>query len=152
MIKTLKQLQKEKKGLALVDGVFDPLHDGHIEYFRIAKKKSKNLKLVCSCSSDKITITKHPVFLKQNKRIKILESIKYIDYVILNTNTTADLLNKLKPKYYLKGIDWKNKLPLKEVQICKLNDIKIRYIKAKKNSSSKILREYVKKNRNTKRI
>lgn len=148
MIKKLKQLKKAK-GLALVDGVFDPLHDGHIEYFKIAKKKSKNLKLVCSCSNDKIATTKHPIFLKQNKRIKIIESIKYIDYVILNTLTTADLLSKLKPKYYFKGIDWKNKLPSEEVEICRLNGIKIIYINAKKNSSSKILKEYVKKYKNT---
>ena len=31
----------------MVDGGFDPLHDGHIRYFKETKSKLKNCKILC---------------------------------------------------------------------------------------------------------
>lgn len=145
MIINLRNLKRKNINLAMVDGVFDPLHDGHIEYFKKAKKKSKNLKLVCSCACDKYVKKKHPIFINEKKRLKILDAIKYLDFIVLNESSTANILQELKPKIYFKGTEWSKCLPLKETQICEKNTIKIVFINTKKNSSSKILKNYVKK-------
>lgn len=144
IIKNLNYLKKEKL-LAMVDGCFDPIHEGHIEYFKLAKKKSAGMKIVCCCASDRYIKLKHPIFLDQRSRLKILDSIMYLDYVILNNFTTSQIIEKIKPKVYFKGAEWKGRLPIKEIEICKKNDIEVVFINAKLNSSSKIIRDYVKK-------
>ena len=130
----------------MVDGGFDPLHDGHIRYFKRIRNKFKGFKILCCLASDKYIKSKHKVFLNQKKRSIIIDSIKYIDFVIKSNISTAHILDKIKPKYYVKGNEWRNKLPKKELEICKKNEIKIIYINTKKSSSTRILNNYVAKN------
>lgn len=144
IIKNLSNLKKINK-IALVDGCFDPIHEGHIEYFKIARQKARGFKIVCCNANDKYIKKKHPVFLKETSRIKVLDSIRYIDYVVLNDLSTKAILDKIRPNIYFKGIEWKGKLPLKEIEICKKNDTRIVFINAKFNSSTKIIKNYVKK-------
>lgn len=135
------------KNLAIVDGGFDPLHDGHIKYFKLAKQAClKKFKIICCCASDKYIKKKHPVFLSEKKRLQVLDSIKYLDYVLLNNLTTAKILEIIKPKIYFKGVDWKGKLPKKEIEICKKYKIKIIYLNANLNSSTTLLKNFQKKN------
>ena len=146
MIVKIKHLRNKNIDLAMVDGGFDPLHDGHIRYFKKSREKFNNCKIVCCLASDKYIKKKHKVFLNQNRRSIIIDSIKYIDFVIKSDITTAHVLKIIKPKYYIKGIEWKNKLPKKEIEICKENKIKIIYLNTRKSSSTKLLNSYVKKN------
>ena len=95
---------------------------------------------------DKYIETKHKIFLTQTQRSIIIDSIKYIDYVIKSNISTAHVLEKIKPKFYVKGKEWKNKLPKEEIEICRKNKIRIIYINTKKSSSTKILSNYVSKN------
>lgn len=146
MIINLRNLKKKNFNLAMVDGGFDPLHDGHIRYFKETKSKLKNCKILCCLASDKYIETKHKIFLTQTQRSIIIDSIKYIDYVIKSNISTAHVLEKIKPKFYVKGKEWKNKLPKEEIEICRKNKIRIIYINTKKSSSTKILSNYVSKN------
>ena len=146
MIINLNSLRKKKIKLAMVDGGFDPLHDGHIRYFKKTRYKFKEFKILCCLASDKYIKNKHKVFLNQKKRSIIIDSIKYIDFVIKSNISTAYVLDKIKPKYYVKGNEWRNKLPKEEIEICKKNKTKIVYINTRKSSSTKILKNYVAKN------
>lgn len=127
----------------LVDGGFDPIHAGHIEYFREAK--ALGLPVVCLVAPDSYIEKKHPIFLDQLSRVKILQSISYIDFVVSSESTTSYYLEHLKPSIYFKGSDWRGKLPEDEVRLCNSLQILIRYATGPTESSSALLEKYVSK-------
>ena len=92
----------------MVHGVFDIIHFGHILYFEEAKSKVDYL--IVSITSDQY-VNKgpgKPIFTLK-KRMKVLESIKSIDEVIISDNKTAiENINKIRPDIYIKGKDYKN--------------------------------------------
>lgn len=98
----------KKKIIGMVHGVFDIIHFGHILYFEEAKSKVDYL--IVSITSDQY-VNKgpgKPIFTLK-KRMKVLESIKSIDEVIISDNKTAiENINKIRPDIYIKGKDYKN--------------------------------------------
>tara|TARA_Y100000593_G_scaffold95125_1_gene200239 strand:- start:9154 stop:9564 length:411 start_codon:yes stop_codon:yes gene_type:complete len=94
------------------NGCFDILHVGHIELFRYAKLLGS--KLYVGIDSDKKVKKdkgKDRPFNKLNDRVKMLESIKYIDKVSVFNSTKGleDLIQKYKPYILIVGSDWKGK-------------------------------------------
>ena len=134
-----EQLVDYQNQLSMVDGGFDPIHDGHIEYFKAAKEIG--LKVICVANTDDYIRGKHRIILTQECRLKVLDSIKYIDYVTINRSTTAGMIEAIKPKFYIKGEDWRGKLPKEEVDTCQQVGCEVVYTKTVRNSSSKIVRE-----------
>ena len=61
MIVGYKDLHQYRKTVAMVDGAFDPLHHGHIEYFNRAREVSGSL--LCNIAPDSYTAAKHPPLL-----------------------------------------------------------------------------------------
>ncbi|MDA9925340.1 adenylyltransferase/cytidyltransferase family protein [Gammaproteobacteria bacterium] len=70
-----------KEKICLVTGGFDPLHRGHIEYFKAAKKSSKYL-VVGLNSDDWLIRKKKYLFMPVNERRAIIENLKFVDAVI----------------------------------------------------------------------
>ena len=107
--KIIKLLKNKSKKIVLCHGVFDLLHVGHIKHFNFAKNNGEIL--VASITQDKF-INKglgRPVF-NQNLRAEMLSSISVIDYVVINDDESAiDIIKSLKPDFYCKGIEYKNK-------------------------------------------
>ena len=67
--------------IACVSGYFDPIHIGHIEYF----KKSKNIadKLMVIVNNDEQAVLKKgKAFMPADERIKIIQELKCVDYVV----------------------------------------------------------------------
>jgi cytidyltransferase-like protein len=95
--------------VALVDGCFDPLHAGHIHYFRRAQEFG--FPLVCKAAGDEYISKKHPLFLAQERRYALLEALGIFENIYLSSQTTAEVLALLKPKLYIKGSEWRGKLP-----------------------------------------
>ena len=82
--------------IVVVSGGFDPLHSGHIAYFREAK--SLGDKLVVGINSDAwLTRKKGKAFMPWFERSTIIKAIKYVDYVIefKDDDDSAKLLLKL---------------------------------------------------------
>ena len=94
------------------NGCFDILHVGHIELFKYAKSMGFTL-YVGIDSDEKVKKDKGEdrPFNKLSDRIKVLESIKYIDKVISfdSTEGLEDLVKKYKPHVLIVGSDWRNK-------------------------------------------
>ena len=124
----------------MVDGGFDPLHRGHIEYFRAAAQL--DVPVLCNISSDKYVSTKHTVFLPEDQRAAIIDAIRFIEYTHVNPHDTETVLRELRPKYYIKGEDWRNRLPPAQVDICRTHGIEIVYLDTVLESSTRILRDY----------
>ena len=98
----------------LVTGGFDPLHNGHIAYFKAAK--SLGNKLIVGINSDKWLIRKKGrAFMLFNERKLIIENLSMVDEVISfndNDDTACDAIRKLIKKYniitFANGGDRKN--------------------------------------------
>ena len=140
MIISFEELQTLRGRVGMVDGGFDPLHRGHIEYFRAASQLGAPV--LCNLSSDAYVSGKHPVFLPEDQRAAILDAIRYIDYTHINRYDTETVLRELRPRYYIKGADWLGRLPPEQVAICSDYGIEIVYLNTVLDSSSRILRDY----------
>jgi cytidyltransferase-like protein len=141
MILTFDQLAPLRGTVAMVDGAFDPLHQGHIEYFRAASELG--VPLLCNVASDRYVRTKHRPLLDERQRAAIIDAIRYISYVHIYEIDTETVLRQLRPRYYVKGSDWRARgLPPDQVEICREHGIGIVYLDTVLDSSSRILREY----------
>ncbi len=107
--KIVKKLKEEGKKIVFTNGCFDILHRGHIEILKKAKKKGDIL--IVGLNSDKsirkIKGNKRPI-IKERDRAKILDSIKYVDYVILfDEETPYGLIKEIRPDVLVKGADYR---------------------------------------------
>ena len=125
----------------MVDGAFDPLHRGHIEYFRAAA--ALGAPLLCNVASDRYVRTKHRPLLDETQRAAIIDAIRYISYVHIYQIDTETVLRQLRPRFYVKGSDWRARgLPPEQIDICREFGIEIVYLDTVLDSSSRILRNY----------
>jgi rfaE bifunctional protein nucleotidyltransferase chain/domain len=102
-------LQAAGSTVALCHGVFDLLHPGHVQHFKVARKLADIL--VVSITADPY-VNKGPgrPLFNQDIRAETLAALQDIDYVVICENPTAiELLNEVRPKFYVKGSDYVNK-------------------------------------------
>jgi cytidyltransferase-like protein len=69
MLISFNELEQLRNQVAMVDGGFDPLHHGHIEYFRCAKELG--VAVLCNVTGDNYISEKHPVVLSSEKRAAV---------------------------------------------------------------------------------
>lgn len=84
--------------IVLVTGGFDPLHSGHIEYFKAAKQLGDKL-VVGLNSDDWLARKKGQPFMPWHERATIAASINYVDRVINfddSDGTAIDAIRKTK--------------------------------------------------------
>jgi cytidyltransferase-like protein len=143
VILAFEQLKDYRKRVAMVDGAFDPLHRGHIEYFRAAAEQL-DVPLLCNVASDRYVSTKHPPLLPEEQRAAIVDAIRFISYTHVNQFDTETILRELQPKYYVKGKDWEGRLPPEQVRICRDHGIEVVYLDTVYDSSTRILNEIIK--------
>ena len=67
--------------IIIVSGGFDPIHSGHIAYFKSARSHGDKL-LVALNSDSWLENKKGKFFMPFNERKAIIESISYVDEVI----------------------------------------------------------------------
>ena len=139
MIVEFSDLPKYADAVAMVDGSFDPIHDGHIAYFERAA--ALGLPLLCNVASDEWTANKHAVLLTQQQRGIVLGAIRYIAYVHLSSSSTLEVLKMPRPKIYVKGDDWLKRggVPQEERDLCAELGIEIKYLDTVRNSSSALM-------------
>ena len=139
--------------IVLVTGGFDPLHTGHIAYFKSAKEKGDELWVGLN-SDNWLMKKKGKPFMNINERKEIIQNLVMVDKVILfddKDNSSNDaILKALKfcsskeQIIFANGGD-RNKNNIPEVKKYK-NNPNIKFIFGvggnKKNSSSKILKAW----------
>lgn len=91
------------------NGVFDIIHVGHIRLFIWAKAQGD--RLIVGLNSDESTRRLkgegRPIN-KQHDRMLVLNSIRYIDEVIIfDEDTPYELIKRIKPDIIVKGSDYK---------------------------------------------
>ncbi len=103
-------MKKSNSLVVAVSGGFDPLHRGHILYFKAAKRLAGDKgRVICILNSDKFLEKKKGyLFMEYEERKEILQSIKYIDKVVKcidKDQTVCKTLKSIKPDIFAKGGD-----------------------------------------------
>ena len=109
--KKISEFKKANKTLGLCHGGFDLLHPGHIKHLESAAKLCDYL--FVSITSDKYVAARkgsnRPVF-SERLRAYSVASLSYVNYVIIsNFERATEIVDKLRPSYYIKGPDFINK-------------------------------------------
>lgn len=143
MIISGRELGTLRQRVTLVDGVFDPLHEGHVAYFREAQ--GLGLPLLCNVQGDAYIVdTKRRVpLLRERQRAEIIDALSAVEYVHICSTTTAAVLRVLAPAIYAKGADWRDRLPPEERAICEQLGIEIAYLDTRLNSSSQVVASFL---------
>jgi cytidyltransferase-like protein len=139
----LSKIDSQK--IIFLDGGFDPLHNGHLKYFELAKAKF-NLEIFCNIQGDHYMeqTKKRPSILPEEHRAYLIHSLKTVSHVHICKTSTADILSKVKPAIYIKGLDWKTRgLPQEELDICRENNTEIVYMDSVLNSSTDLVKDFV---------
>lgn len=126
--------------VTMVDGGFDPLHPGHIAYFSAAA--ALGLPLLCSVAPDAWVARKHEPLLDQAERCEVIDAIRQIAYTFPSNSSTEDVLRALRPRFYAKGADWRDRLPAGEIAACAEHEVEIIFLDTVLASSSEILQRF----------
>jgi cytidyltransferase-like protein len=107
--------------IACVSGYFDPIHIGHIEYFKNAKKCADKLMVIVN-NDEQATLKKGRAFMPADERIKIIQELRCVDYVFKSVDTDRTVCKSLsvvepRPTYFCNGGDQNNN-SIPETGIC----------------------------------
>lgn len=105
-----------------VSGGFDPLTPGHVEYMKQARELGDRLIVIVN-TDEFLKRKKGYAFMPLEDRIKIIESVRYVEEVVVcidEDDTVGDTIKLLKPDIFAKGGDRSlHNLPQKEIDVCK---------------------------------
>lgn len=116
--------KKSKKITVAVSGGFDPVHIGHVRLFKEAKKLGDKLIVILN-NDNWLKRKKINIFMPQKERKEIIESITWVDKVILTRHSpnTDDIsvareLMEIRPDIFANGGDRKNIKDIPEGNLC----------------------------------
>jgi len=136
-----------KNKIITASGYFDPIHIGHIEYLKKARKLGD--KLIVIINNDKQAILKKGfAFMPQEERAKIVKELSCVDEVFISIDKDKSVCKSLahiKPNIFAKGGDrTSNEIP--ESITCKEYNIQIiDKLGDKIQSSSDLVKKYKRK-------
>lgn len=86
---------KSNKKIVITSGFFNPLHAGHINLIREAKKLGDFLVVIVN-SDKQVKIKGSVPFMLEQERIKIVKALRYADDVILSVDKDGSVIESLK--------------------------------------------------------
>ena len=110
----------------IVSGYFDPLHVGHLEMLKLARGLGDELVVIVN-SDVQAKIKKGRAFMKEEDRLEIIKSIKYVDAAFISVDenkTVCKSLRKVKNIYphhtlvFANGWD-RTEEEIPEAKVCK---------------------------------
>jgi len=115
--------------IVCVSGYFDPLHIGHIEYFKKSKKIGDKLMVIVN-NDFQAKLKKGKSFMPCDERIQIIKELKCVDIVVKSIDkdrTVCKTLKTIEPKpyYFCNGGDQNNNT-IPETKICIERNIKLK--------------------------
>ena len=127
MLEFWKTMIKDKNNIRVaVSGYFDPLHVGHLEYLKMAKKLGDHLIVIIN-NNHQCKLKKGKPFMDEADRVQIVKELKDVDDVFLSIDldkTVCRSLEEIKPDVFANGGDRStNEVP--ETKICEKYNIKM---------------------------
>jgi rfaE bifunctional protein nucleotidyltransferase chain/domain len=102
-----ERARSQNRRVVFTNGCFDLLHVGHVRYLQEAARQGDLLfvGLNDDRSTRKVKGPGRP-YVSQEDRAEILAALRWVDYVVLFTDRTAErLIRALRPDVYVKGGD-----------------------------------------------
>jgi rfaE bifunctional protein nucleotidyltransferase chain/domain len=148
IIKIVRKLKQEGMKVGLGVGGYDLLHPGHMIHLSSAKKYCDIL--VIGVTAEFFNSQRkgegRPIY-PDELRVFSLSQLGCVDYVFIsNYDTAIEVINSIKPNFYIKGPDYKNKIDNEinaERDAIKKVGGKIIYTEDEKFSTSEII-DYIK--------
>jgi cytidyltransferase-like protein len=152
MLKKILRILGLKKIIVATGGGFDPLHEGHIRLFKEAKGLGDVLVVMLNNDAQLVKKKGTTFYLSENERKEIVESIKYVDRVIIDPGkdiTCEEALKVVKPDILAKGGDRvAGSMPEIELKVCRDLGCKVVYnVGGSKVQSSSWLLKRLKENK-----
>lgn len=126
-------MKKSTKKVVITSGFFNPLHIGHINLIKEAKKLGDFLVVIVN-NDEQVKLKGSVPFMMEYERIEIIKALRYADDVVLAVDKngfvskTLEVVAKKHPGdlYFAKGGDrHSGNLPASELKVCDENNIKI---------------------------
>ena len=135
----------KKYKIGYTTGVFDIFHIGHLNILKKAKEQCEYL--IVGVTTDELCLkrkNKLPI-INQEDRVAIIESIRYVDKVVLQENMNkAQAVKSLKAEAVFVGSDWKGTAEWEryEKEFSRLGCV-VEYLNHTDGISSTLLREKI---------
>ena len=84
----------ERKKTAIVSGYFDPLHVGHIEYFKLAKEMADELIVIVN-NHEQCMLKKGDEFMDEHDRLEIIFHLDMVDEALLSVDEDKTVCKSL---------------------------------------------------------
>ena len=115
--------------IVCVSGYFDPVHVGHLEYFKESKKIGSKLMVIVN-NDEQAILKKGKAFMPVDERVKIIKEFRCVDFVVKSIDTDRTVCKTLetlepKPDYFCNGGDQNNNT-IPETEICNKVGIELR--------------------------
>ena len=97
-----RRTKMARKKTAIVSGYFDPLHVGHLEYFKLAKDLADELIVIVN-NREQCLMKKGDEFMDERDRLEIVYHLDMVDEAILaededkSVSETIRVINRMKP-------------------------------------------------------
>ena len=134
---------REKEVVVAVSGYFDPVHEGHIEYFRLARKLGNRLVVILN-NDEQAVLKKGKSFMSEYGKRSVLEALEMVDEVFVSVDkdkSVCESLRVIKPDVFAQGGD-RFSYEVPERKVCRELNIKVVDSLGKKiQSSSKLISE-----------
>ncbi|MCU0279545.1 MAG: methyltransferase domain-containing protein [Candidatus Nanopelagicales bacterium] len=114
--------------VTLADGVFDPLHSGHLAYLD-----------ACRALGDPVVVQVSPQLKRADciPRHTRVELLRRLGYQVVTYDTTLEAILAIQPVRYCKGSDWKSSgVPTAEREACLGLNVTVVYINVHPQESS----------------
>jgi len=137
--------------VAILSGYFNPVHRGHIEYFKLTKEMVGEDGLVYAIinSDFQSNLKKGFSFIPEEDRLEIVKALKYVDFAMISIDQDRTVCKSIeylctfldKPTIFCNGGDVTENNKCPEEDICKKNGIELIYGLGDKIQSSTLILE-----------
>jgi rfaE bifunctional protein nucleotidyltransferase chain/domain len=129
--------------VVLANGCFDPLHYGHVQHLRAARRMGTRL-VVALTSDEAVAHEKGPSrpYAPWEERAEVLRELRCVSEVV-RSESGIDAIMKVRPDVFVKGIDYSlGGLDDPIVRFCLSHNIRIAFTETPKQSSTELIRRY----------
>ena len=102
--------------------------------------------LACPCLQhrpDAYLRTKHVPLLIQAERAAIIDALRDVAYTHVSSVSTQAVLAELQPAFYVKGDDWRTRLPVEQTRLAQQCGIEVVFVPTVYHSSTAILQRFL---------
>lgn len=80
---------EEQKKIVITSGFWNPLHVGHVNLFREAKKMGDTLVVIVN-NDEQVKLKGSTPFIGEKERMEIIKALRYVDDVVLSLDSFKD--------------------------------------------------------------